>query len=151
MSKIVTSPGEFLDIVMIFLYDIISNKDITFILNDDRKKLINTLEKKGLNSILMQYYLYLNSKKRLKYKRIKELFYKFKSDESIIKILPNNIDENNIDENNIDENFYKIKDILRKCIMLMKKQKYNNPNRVITDDMLDKIIEHVLKGEINNG
>jgi len=40
-----------------------------------------------------------------------------------------------------------MKDMLRKCVTLMKKQKYKNPNRVITDDMLDNIIVHVLKGE----
>jgi len=147
MSKIISSPDEFLDIIMIFLYDIISNKETTLILKDDnKKKLIDTLELKGLKPILMQYYFYVDSEKRLKYKRIKDLFYKFKANESIIKILSNDINEEKEDKKE-DENFYKMKDMLRKCVTLMKKQKYKNPNRVITDDMLDNIIVHVLKGE----
>ena len=143
MGKILTSPDEFFDIIMIFLYDIMSNKDTTILKGEEREKIIDAIEKRGLRTILMQYYLYLDSEKRLKYKRIKDLFYKFNANESIIKILSGNVYEDI--NSDIPDNFYKTKDTIRKCINIMKKQKYKNPNRVITDDMLDNIITHVLK------
>jgi len=143
MGKILTSPDEFFDIIMIFLYDIMSNKDTTILKGEEREKIIDAIEKRGLRTILMQYYLYLDSEKRLKYKRIKDLFYKFNANESIIKILSGNVNEDI--NSDIPDNFYKTKDTIRKCINIMKKQKYKNPNRVITDDMLDNIITHVLK------
>jgi len=143
MGKIITSPDEFFDIIMVFLYDIMSNKDTTILKGEEREKIIDAIEKRGLRTILMQYYLYLDSEKRLKYKRIKDLFYKFNANESIIKILSGNVNEDI--NSDIPDNFYKTKDTIRKCINIMKKQKYKNPNRVITDDMLDNIITHVLK------
>ena len=142
MGKIITSPDEFFDIIMVFLYDIMSNKDTTILKGEEREKIIDAIEKRGLRTILMQYYLYLDSGKRLKYKRIKDLFYKFNANEGVIRILSGDINEN---DNTKSDDFYKTKDTIRKCINIMKKQKYNNPNRVVTDDMLDNIITHVLK------
>jgi len=143
MGKIITSPDDFFDIIIVFLYDIISNKDTTILKGEEREKIIDAIEKRGLRTILMQYYLYLDSEKRLKYKRIKDLFYKSNANEGVIRILSSNINEN--DGSIKFDDFYKTKDTIRKCINIMKKQKYNNPNRIITDDMLDNIITHVLK------
>jgi len=144
MGKIIVDPEEFFDIIMIFLFDIINNREEILLKNEDIVDILNIFERKGLKSPLMQYYLNLTSEQRVKYKRIRDSFYTQSVNESNIKITSN---KDSITEDN--ENFYDIKDSIKRCISLMKKEKYNNPNRVITDDLMDKIITHVLKEKIN--
>jgi len=143
MGKIVETPETFFDIVIIFLYDMMVNIDMSVLKRDDIISLIDTMEKKGLKSKFMKHYMENNKGIRVDYKRIKEVFYNPKSDDNTIKLISNN----NINESEINNNFYKIKDQIRQVIHIMKKQKYKTPYKVITDMELDKIINYVLTGD----
>lgn len=147
MGKATVRPNEFFDVIMVFLYDMIDNIDYTVLDDPEILDMIETFKLKGLKVNLMQYYLHLTAQQRMKYKFIKDIFYSVSANNSIINILPY---RENIKED-VNDNFYDIKDSIKKCISLMKKQKYGNPNRVITDDVMDKIIEKVLKEKELNG
>jgi hypothetical protein len=144
MGKATVKPNEFFDLVMIFLYDIMNNIDYTILDDPEIMGILDVFKNKGLKTHLMQYYLHLTGEQRVKYKFIKDVFYTTAANNSIINILH----DNDINEN---INFYDTKDTIKKCISLMKKQKYGNPNRIITDDIMDKIIERVLKEKQING
>jgi len=146
MGKATVRPNEFFDVIMVFLYDIINNIEFTVFDEPAILDILKTFESKGLKTHLMQYYLHLTAEQRIKYKFIKDVFYATNANNSIINILPSR----GIEENT-SVNFYDTKDSIRKCISLMKKQKYGNPNRIITDEVMDKIIEHVLKEKEPNG
>lgn len=149
MGKIIVSPDEFFSVIMVFLYDMIVNNEEILLQGKDIQGMIDKMIKKGMKSPLMQFYLNLNSEERLKYKRIKDSFYKKNAGETGIKI--DSKKKINEDTNNLPENFYDLKDSIKRCITVMRKTKYKNPNRVITDDTMDKIIAHVLKEKEING
>lgn len=72
--KITVNSREFADLVLIFLYDKMINEDTILPDYDRFNEISETLKNKGMRSILMHYYLGLDSQMRLKYKRIKESF-----------------------------------------------------------------------------
>jgi len=147
MGKTTVRPNEFFDIIMVFLYDMMDNIDYTVLDDPEILDMIETFRLKGLKTNLMQYYLHLTAQQRIKYKLINDVFYSVLANNSIINILPY---RESVKED-VSDDFYDIKDSIKKCISLMKKQKYGNPNRVITDDVMDKIIEKVLKERKLNG
>ena len=142
MAKIKIIPEDFFNFTLVFLYDIMINDEAT-ILNEHQINFIKKLKKLGMKSLFMKEFIEMKSENRLNYKRLKELFYTLNASEGTIKIISKGQITENIDSS--IPNFYDIKDSLKRCITLMKKAKYNNPNRVVTDTMLDKIITKVLK------
>ncbi len=142
MGKIVVDPTEFFDIIIILLYDLLKNKDTSVIKNDDANNMLEVFKKKGLYTHFMRYYLQHNTQ-RILYRRIKNIFFKSDIEDSIIRIFPQFLD--NVDENKKSDEFYNIKDSVRKCMTEMKNVKKNNPNKIITEEKLDKIITKILE------
>ena len=147
MGKINVNPDQFFDIIMIYLYDIIVHKDDFLTKDKNIIKFLEVFKKRGMKTQLMDYYLNCNSDRRIDYKRIKNVFFKENAGETNIRVdqkknLKEEVEEPVRPER--PDNFYELKDHLRKCITIMKKIKYKNPNRVITEEMLDNILNKVL-------
>lgn len=106
------SPNEFADLVASFLFDKLLYPDKVVSNNKMFNELMEKLSGKGAKSLLMSYYLNLNSNSRLDYKRIKDVF---KNGNSIheIRIIPE-------DEKN--KKYKKEKGgLVRKAIKIVKK------------------------------
>lgn len=142
MGKIIVDPSEFFDVIMVFFHDMLSTEKEIVMPEERIKNIIDILKKKGMGTRFNQYYLSLSSDQRVLYKRIRDSFFNYNAAESVIKIDPKFTNDGVVTES---DDFYKVKDAVRKCIIKMKKEKYGNPNRVITEEKLDKIIDSVLK------
>jgi len=146
MPKITETPEQFFDIVLLFLYDMIVNSENSVIKREDLLDMVEKLKKRGMKPQLMKHRLSLKSNLRIDYKRIKEIFYNPKSPAMIV-----NINTTSVNENAENKDFYRLKDQVRQVIHLIKKQKYKSPGRIVSELQIDKIINHVLKEEKNNG
>ena len=74
MPKINVTPKEFADFSLIFLLNKILKPDEVVDGYEEFDEFGDTLTKKGMRSILLKYYLGLESNMRVKYKRIKDVF-----------------------------------------------------------------------------
>ena len=160
MAKIIETPEEFFDIVILFLFDMMKSKDYSQLKRKDIVKMLELFEKKGLKPVFMQHYMKLSNQRRVEYKRIKEVFFNPESSMQTVNIIAKK--NKTIDETTVvtdvatkedvigtkkDTDFYRTKDFVRKTILLMKKMKYKNPHKIINDLQLDALITKVLKEE----
>ena len=74
MPKINVTAKEFADFSLIFLLNKILNPEDFVSGYEDFDDFADMLSNKGLKSLLLKYYLGLNSNMRVKYKRIKDVF-----------------------------------------------------------------------------
>jgi len=74
MAKINVTRQEFADLVVAFLFDKLLHPEE--VVPDDLKfnDLVESMRGKGLRSLFMNYYLDMDPKMRVKYKRIKDVF-----------------------------------------------------------------------------
>jgi len=70
MAKVNLKPEEWGDFIVIFLLDAIIHDNILDD-NENFRKLINNLEKKGAKPIFLKYYLDLPASLRVDYKRVR--------------------------------------------------------------------------------
>ena len=88
MATINVTPKQFGDLTVSFLLDKILHPDEVATGNKEFDKFIESIKGKGAKSALTQHYVQMDSKSRLNYKRIKDVF--DGSDNSIqqIKVMP---------------------------------------------------------------
>jgi len=88
MAKINVTRQEFADLVVAFLFDKLLHPEE--VVPDDLKfnDLVESMRGKGLRSLFMNYYLDMDPKMRVKYKRIKDVFDRVGTETSVINISP---------------------------------------------------------------
>ena len=88
MAKINIIANEFPELVVPFLLDKLLHPEEIVPGNKEFNKLSEILKLKGMQPILMKYYLKMDANQRLKYKRIKDIFDMTASVSSIVNISP---------------------------------------------------------------
>jgi hypothetical protein len=88
MSKINLQPKQFGDVVASFLLDKMLHPEEIVPYDEDFNKLVKDMERKGMKTILLQYYLKTDPNVRLYYKRIKPSFEIGNTMSSVINIMP---------------------------------------------------------------
>ena len=93
MAKIRVEPNEFADIVISFLLDKMIHPEEVVPNNDDFNEFIEKIRGKGLKTLMMKYFLNMDSKTRVKYKLIKDVFEEGSSETSVINISPEKVEK----------------------------------------------------------
>ena len=93
MAKIRVEPNEFADVVISFLLDKILHPEEVVPNNDDFNEFTEKIRGKGLKTLMMKYYLNMDSRTRVKYKIIKDVFEEGSSETSVINILPEKVEK----------------------------------------------------------
>jgi len=93
MAKINVKPNEFADIAVSFFLDKFLHPEEVVPNNNDFDELIEKMRGKGLKTSLMRYFLDMDSKMRVKYKIIKDVFEEGASEASVINISPDKIEK----------------------------------------------------------
>ena len=88
MAKINIIANEFPELVVPFLLDKLLHPEEIVPGNKEFNELSEILKLKGMQPILMKYYLKMDANQRLKYKRIKDIFDMTASVSSIVNISP---------------------------------------------------------------
>lgn len=86
--KINVTPEEFQDVVVAFLFDKLLHPEDIVPDNEKFNKLAKIMSNKGMKSRLMSYYLDMDVRNRVQYKRIKNIFDGTTSSTAVINILP---------------------------------------------------------------
>lgn len=93
MAKIRVEPNEFADIVISFLLDKMLHPEEVVPNNDDFNEFTEKIRDKGLKTLMMKYYLNIDSRTRVKYKIIKDVFEEGSSETSVINISPEKVEK----------------------------------------------------------
>jgi hypothetical protein len=93
VAKIRVVPNEFADIVISFLLDKMLHPEEVVPNNDDFNEFIEKIRGRGLKTLMMKYYLNMDSKTRVKYKIIKDVFEEGSSETSVISISPEKVEK----------------------------------------------------------
>jgi predicted transcriptional regulator len=93
VAKIIVEPNEFADIVISFLFDKMLHPKEIVPNNDDFNEFIEKIRGKGLKTLLMQYFLNMDSRTRVKYKIIKDVLEEGSSQTSVINISPEKVEK----------------------------------------------------------
>lgn len=134
MSQIHVDPYEFADIILNFLLEAV--RDEEFLEGNPRfKDIVEHLNKKGFKTKLLQKYLMMDVKTRIKYKRIKDVF----SGGSTVRI---NIGQ---DKQIKEENENEFDRELCKRIFRKVKEVRFKTSKPITEERLNKIIDYCIK------
>ena len=91
--KLTLSSSDFCDLVVLFLYDMVTHKDKTVPvhLNQDWAEFLEVLTRKGMRSPLLQYYLSVQPQMRIRYNLLKDAFYPKPQGNGYIEIRPQEI------------------------------------------------------------
>jgi hypothetical protein len=116
MAKINLTPSEFADFIIPFLLDNILNPDDVLNENNSFSNFISDIEKKGMKPKILKYYIDLDSKTRLKYKKIRKIFTNEKIDNVVINIFSEKKDKEKEDKEN---------NLLKKSIKKLLNMDYN--------------------------
>lgn len=74
MAMLTKTSAEFADIVIIFLLDKLQNMDKVLIDNVDFNVLMETMRDRNMKPVFLKYFLQLDTKERIDYKRIRSAF-----------------------------------------------------------------------------
>lgn len=142
--KIRISPEEFADFVVSFIFDKMVNEEEVLPDYEEFNELVETMLNKGMKSFILKYYLNMSSQQRVDYKRIRDAFTTDKQDIFTINILGGRENLEDSEEKN-DEKYY-IKEVVRKVVKNIRKQRFHT-SRPITESDIEKIIERVIEDE----
>jgi hypothetical protein len=99
--KINVTPEEFQDVVVAFLLDKLLHPNEIVPNNEGFNKLAKIMSGKGLKSRFMMYYLDMDTRNRVQYKRIKDIFDGTTSGSAVINISPSKKKEKDKDTKGI--------------------------------------------------
>lgn len=139
MSQINITPDEFADLIICFILDNFRSEDALLPDNELWNDFLGILDRKGIEPRTLQYYMKLDSRTRLDYKRIKSVFHGDAADSSRINITKT---EPKPDRKSKSD----LKDTIKKVIKLGK-QVRESSGFPVNDEKLDKIINYVLEQE----
>ena len=91
--KINLTKEQYADFTMSFLFDAIMNKDEVVPDNEDFQSIMSIMEKKGMRSLLLKYYLGMSSDMRVNYKRLKKSFTGEATSTDVINLIQNKGDK----------------------------------------------------------
>ncbi|MCK5018859.1 MAG: hypothetical protein KAS32_17485 [Candidatus Peribacteraceae bacterium] len=144
MAGIKVKPNEYADLTISFLLDAMMKPDEVLADNEEFHEIITKMERAGLKSQLMRYYLNTSSITRGKYKIVRKSL----TDEGV---------SNNIyitKDTKIPKNAKtsKIKDIVKKTLKVIKAHKLRkNSGMPLNEKVVDKIIDKIMENEEYNG
>jgi len=150
--KINITAEELVSIMLLYLLDKINHSEE---LRPHDKEFENIFKKiEFLKPELSKFFLNTNINNRIFYKRLRDVFVKNKYNFNyVINIKENNLNESYIEgleeidkENNQNNDFYRIKELLKKTINILRKRRFYRGSYT-TEKEMDEIIKKVLKEE----
>ena len=138
--KVNVHPNDFADLVLIFLFDKMVNRDSVLPKNERFNELMNKLSSKGVKAELLPYYMDSPVNLRTKYKMLKDTFIKPQSSTNTINILGGK--EEDFDK----EKKSKLKGVVRKVMGMIHsgRQKKGFP---LTEREVSSIVDNALDRE----
>lgn len=137
MASIRVTPDEFADFVIAFLLDSMMRSDKVLDENDEYHYIIRKMERAGLKSQLLSYFLDTSAITRGKYKIISK---SFTGEESQNSIVISGTPTSSYDDKTT------IKNIVKQTLRLIKSHKLRKNNGMpLNEETIDKIIDKVLE------
>jgi hypothetical protein len=139
MAGIKVTPNQYADVTIAFLLDAMMKPDEVLPNNPEFHYIIKKMQKAGLKSQLMSYYLDTSSITRGKYKVVRKSF-TGKSDNNNIQITKSP------DTKIPDDAKTTIRNIVKQTLKIIKSHKLNRNNGMpLNEKTVDKIIDKVLE------
>ena len=143
MAGIKVTPNQYADVTVAFLLDAMMKREEILPNNPEFHYILRKMEKAGMKSHLMSYYLDTSSITRGKYKTIRKSF--------TGADVNNNISIVNSDDTMPDDEKSTIRNIVKQTLKLIKSHKLKkNSGLPLNEETVDKIITKVLEN-IDNG
>jgi hypothetical protein len=137
--KVSLTPEEFANFTACFLLDQVRNKEEMLPGNEQWQDFTETLQRKGLSPVLLQYYTRLKGLERLAYKRISPVFKTDTNRLYVVNILGNPDLLTTVEP----EKRSIIKDIAKKAMRLITQEK-KRTGFLLNEEKVDRILDHVI-------
>lgn len=141
--RIKVTPSEYADFTVAFLLDKLLNQDEVVADNEDFNKLAEVLESKGVKPLLLKYYISMDSKMRVKYKRLKGSFTDEEDPRNTIDIIQSIDKEKKEPEKRAKSSFIKdiVKSLIPKILKAETSLSYEEAKVLLLEEVLEEIVD----------